>query len=82
MEISIQMFRTWQKDPVTVAMMEMLKIGVKHTTEEMLNPDNIEEKDSRAEMHRRLGYMEGLQEIINIHITTEEDTNENGTNRV
>lgn len=83
MTISIQMFRTWQKDPVTMELMEMLKIGVEHTREEMVNPDIIEEVDSRAKMHRRLGYMEGLQEVLNIHITTEEDfTDENGANRV
>ena len=83
MEVSTQMFRTWQKDPVTMKLMEILQIGVDHTKEEMINPDIIEEEDSRAKMHRRLGYMEGLQEVINIHITEEEElTDENGADRV
>tara|TARA_R110002126_G_scaffold262072_1_gene404929 strand:+ start:94 stop:345 length:252 start_codon:yes stop_codon:yes gene_type:complete len=83
MEVSTQMFRTWERDPVTVVMKRMLEVAIEDAKEYMANPDVIEQLDSRAKIHRMLGYTEGLKEALYIHITTEEElTNENGTNRV
>jgi len=83
MEVSTQMFRTWERDPVTKVMKRMLEIAIQEAKDYMINPDVIEQLDSRAKIHRMMGYIEGLQEALHIHITTEdEQTNENGTNRV
>lgn len=83
MEVSTQMFRTWEKDPVTTVMKRMLEVAIQDAKEYMINPDVIEQLDSRAKIHRMMGYIEGLQEALYVNITTEdESTNENGANRV
>mgnify|MGYP003639798294 CR=1 FL=1 len=81
-DISTQMFRTWEKDPVTRVVMRLLEKSVEEANEYMTNPHIIEQVDSRAKLHKMLGYVEGLNTILNIDLTTEEVNDEDNTNRV
>ena len=80
--ISTQMFRTWEKDPVTRVVMRMIEKAMDDAEEYMTNPDVIEQIDSRAKLHKMLGYVEGLATVFNIDLTTEDETDEDDTNRV
>ena len=71
-DISIQMFRTWEKDPVTRVVMRLLEKYIEEANEYMTNPYNIEQIDSRAKLHKMVGYVEGLDTVLNIDLTIEE----------
>ncbi len=71
MKITHQMHARWKEDPVTIEVMAVLETMLDDVQEHMINPDLIENSDSRAKLHRLLGYSEGIQEVLNIDSTLE-----------
>ena len=77
------MHARWKEAPVTIEVMTILEAMLDDVQEHMINPDLIENSDSRAKLHRLLGYSEGIQEVLNIDSTIDkEEIDEDGTDRL
>lgn len=77
LEIAQQDFVTWKQDPVTLAVFKYLDSVAKYTLEIMTGQDLISSPNGHLKLNEMRGYVNALEEIINMQsITIEEDSDE------
>ena len=67
MKLDITNFRTWMKDPVTVALFSTLEEVREEIEAGMENSDNISASDCHLRMMKLLGIREGIDLVLNIN---------------
>lgn len=67
MKLDITNFRTWMKDPVTLALFSTLEEVRDEVEAGMLNSDNISASDCHLRMMKMLGIREGIDLVLNIN---------------
>lgn len=79
MNITIEQFRRWKKDPVTIEVLDMVSETKEKLNEHFLNGDLLFIKDSGKHLARLLGQREGLDTILKMSaesVVGNEDTEE------
>lgn len=64
MKIDIGSFRSWQKDPITVALFNVLKEVRNEIEGGMINANNILAEDCQLRMTKLLGMREGIDLVL------------------
>lgn len=66
MKIDISNFRTWKKDPITIALFKALEDVRKNIESGMINANNILAEDCQSRMTKLLGMREGIDLVLEI----------------
>lgn len=66
MSITIEMFRTWEKDDVTKGMYKLLHDIKNQCYEYMTNPTVIRDTDCRTKLHEQLGMLQIIDMILTL----------------
>lgn len=67
-DIDVQNFRTWLKDPVTMAMMDMLKEYREFLEFCMLSPDEILREGGQIKYAQYVGSLECVDRMLNLQV--------------
>lgn len=66
MNLTIEMYRTWEKDEVTQALHRLLQELKEQCHEYMTNPTVIRDPDCRTKLHEQLGMLQVIDVVLNL----------------
>jgi len=79
MQISIEMFRNWQKDEVTTALFRHLAEKEAEICSYMQHPDVVMADNAIRHLTRMVGQRDMLDYVLNLDITSLEETDNEDT---
>lgn len=81
-ELTKEECQVWKIHPITKVLLKYTKSVHTNITDVMLNPDTIQNTDSRAILNKWLGYRLGLEEVIHTIENMENIEDEDESNRL
>jgi hypothetical protein len=76
LEIAQHDFVVWKKDPVTLSVFKYLQSVADYTLEMMTGQDLISSPNGHLKLNEMRGYVNALEEIINMQSITIEETSD------